>query len=93
MHIALTTEHIPLRLEPIEICHTDGKYPDGITVVPWKSGKILVWDTACPDTFAPSCLVSAMCGAEMVAAAAMGHNRLEYSSLTKKYSFVPVTIA
>ena len=24
------------------------------TIVPWKQGKILVWDAPCPDTLAPS---------------------------------------
>ena len=28
--------------------HMDGKYPDGITVVPWKCGKL--WDVTCLDS-------------------------------------------
>ena len=42
------------RLEPSSLYHSNGKRPDGITVVSWKSVKLLVGDAVCPDTFAPS---------------------------------------
>ena len=32
----------------------DGKRPDGITVVPWRNGKLLIWDVTCQGTFTPS---------------------------------------
>ena len=28
--------------------------PDGLSMVPWTSGKLLVWDATCSDTYAPS---------------------------------------
>ena len=51
---SLGSAKIPAHLEPAGICRSDGKRPDGATVLPWKSGRILVWDATCPDTFAPS---------------------------------------
>ena len=33
---------------------SDAKRPDGMSVVPWTSGKLLVWDATCSDTYAPS---------------------------------------
>ena len=47
------------RLEPSGLDRSDGKRPDGkrpdgVTMVPWKSGKPLVWDVTCPGTLAPS---------------------------------------
>ena len=39
VHRALTAAHIPSRLEPSGIFRSDGKRPDGITVVPWKGGS------------------------------------------------------
>ena len=54
IHRALSSAKIPSRLEPSGLYRSDGKRPDGITVVPWQRGKLLVWDATCPDTFAPS---------------------------------------
>ena len=31
-----------------------GKRPGGASIVPWKGGKVLVWDAICPDTLALS---------------------------------------
>lgn len=56
---ALSSAHIPSRLEPVGLTRIDGKRPDGTTMAPWKSGRLLVWDATCPDTFAPSYRVHA----------------------------------
>ena len=50
VHRALTAAHIPSRLEPSGIFRSDRKRLDGITVAPWKSGRLLVWDAMYPDT-------------------------------------------
>ena len=92
VHRALTTAHIPSRLEPAGICRSDGKRPDGVTIVPWKTGKNLVWDATCPDTFAPSYLAIAATEAGNVAAAAESRKKNKYSNLDRSYSFVPVAI-
>ena len=54
IHRALTSAHVPARLEPQGMLRSDGKRPDGVSVVPWRSGKCLVWDVTCVDAFAPS---------------------------------------
>ena len=36
------------------ISQKNGKRPDRVTLVPRSSGRPLVWDATCPDTFAPS---------------------------------------
>ncbi|KAF2903237.1 hypothetical protein ILUMI_02951 [Ignelater luminosus] len=43
-------------LEPVAVglMHEDGKRPDGLTLVPWRKGRFLVWDATCLDTLAPS---------------------------------------
>ena len=51
---AMSAAKVPSRLEPSSIYCSDGKRPDGMSIVPWKSGKLLVWDVTCADTFAPS---------------------------------------
>lgn len=45
--------NIPSKLEP-PLFREDGKRADGVTLVPWSNGKILVWDATIRDTLAPS---------------------------------------
>ena len=35
-------------------CH---QRPDGISMVPWRHGRVLDWDATCPDTFTPILLI------------------------------------
>ena len=41
-------------LEPRGLYRTDGKHPDGVTMIPWEMGKQLVWDVTVVDALAPS---------------------------------------
>ena len=50
VHCTMSTAHLPSRLESTGLSHSDGKCPDGVTLVPWMSGKLLVWDATCLDT-------------------------------------------
>ena len=50
---ALDSAKIPSHLDPLGLYRSDGKRPDGATVVPWKCGRVLVWDATCTDTLAP----------------------------------------
>ena len=59
VHRALAAAKILSRLEPSGLYRVDGKRPDGITLVLLKSGRLLVWDVTCHNTFAPSYFSSA----------------------------------
>ena len=52
LHRTLRSAQVPARLEPSGLTRSDGKRPDGVTLVPWRRGKPLVWDATCPDTLA-----------------------------------------
>lgn len=52
LYHALLSALAPSRLDPSGLLRLDGKRPDGITMIPWRNGKFLVWDTTCPDTSA-----------------------------------------
>ena len=54
IHRALSSAQVPSRLEPSGLARSDGKRPDGVTMVPWRYGKPLIWDATCPDTLAQS---------------------------------------
>ena len=61
-------------------------------MVPWRSGKLLVWDATSPDTFAPSYSLSATSEAGAVAIGAESRKRSKYICLESIYSFTPVAI-
>ena len=41
-------------LESRGLYRTDGKRPDGVTMIPCKMGKSLLWDVTAVDDLAPS---------------------------------------
>lgn len=88
----LDSINVPSRLEPSGIFRADGKRPDGMSLIPWHSGKSLVWDATCPDTVAPSHLNSSSVEAGKVAKEAEDLKTAKYSHLTANYHFVPVAI-
>ena len=51
VHRAMSAAYLPSRLEPSGLSRSDGKRLDGVTLVPWRSGRLLMWDATCPDTF------------------------------------------
>src|SRR5918995_2564095 len=62
---SLTRAGVPNIKEPSGLSRTDGKRPDGLTLIPWSKGRSLVWDVTVIDTVAPSYLhaTSAAAGA------------------------------
>ena len=45
---------LPSMLELRGLYRTDGKRPDGVTMIPWEMGKQLVWDVTVVGALAPS---------------------------------------
>ena len=71
---------------------SDGKRPDGATLVPWKNGKSLIWDATCPDTLAQSYHAAATSDTGAVAARAETRKLTKYDSLAPSHIIVPVAI-
>jgi hypothetical protein len=89
---ALSSAGVPSRLEPPHLYYDDGKRPDGLTTVPLKYGRSLVWDFTCLDTLAPSLLNHALIAPGTVAADAERHRQTKYAALSTIYSFLLVEI-
>ena len=90
IHRALSSAKVPSRLEPFGIYHSDGKRPDGITIVPWERGKLLVWDVTCSDTFAGSYAAAASREPGAVAALAEDRKVSKYVHLDSLHLFIPI---
>ena len=47
---AMVSTGIPVTKEPNGLSRSDGKPPDGFSLVPWEEGKPLTWDVTvvCP---------------------------------------------
>ncbi len=88
---SLGTAGIPCHLEPTGL-YRYGKQPDGVSIVPWKGGKVLVWDATCPDTLAPSYANFATREARAVAEEAERKNRAKYGHLEESHYFIPVAV-
>ena len=88
---SLASAKVSAHLELAGICRSDGKRPDGTTIMPWKSGRVLVRDATCPDTFAPSHLQLAVREAGAVADQAE-RKKAKYAELAATHHFVPVAI-
>ncbi|CAH2262710.1 jg11285 [Pararge aegeria aegeria] len=86
---SLATAHVRAVLEPIGLARSDGKRPDGMTLIPWMLGKSLVWDATCVDTLAASHIqaTSSMVGA--AATSAEQAKRRKYENLDSSFIFVP----
>ena len=53
---AMAKANIPALKEPSGLLRTDGKPPNGVTLLPWKQGKCVTWDVTVSDTLAQSYL-------------------------------------
>ena len=40
---ALVSGGVHAALEPVDVCHNNGKRPDGMTLISWRRGLPLVW--------------------------------------------------
>ena len=89
---SLNSAQVPSYREPPGISRKDGKRPDGITRIPWKEGRCLLWDYTCPDTLAPSHLRGSARSAGYAANEAESKKTRKYSELASQYYFVPVGI-
>ena len=89
---SLATAEIPSRLEPTSLSRSDGKRPDGMSLMLWKHGRCLVWDVTCPDTLAQSHLNRAVTGSGVVATDAESRKRTKYEIISQTHCFVPIAV-
>ena len=96
---ALASAGIPSVKEPVGLgSYVDeggvekGLRPEGLTLIPWSSGRCLAWDATVSDTLVPSYLPLSIHSAGAVAEAAAYRKRRKYSSISGTHYFIPVAI-
>jgi len=78
--------------KPAGLSHVDGKRPDGMTLIPWKAGKPVVWDVTVICTTANSYVEASARESGAAAEIAAMHKKAKYSNLHSQYTFHPKAI-
>ena len=84
---ALQSAGVAATLEPIGLNLTDGKRPDGCTILPFTRGKEMAWDATVCHTCAPTYIAAASTKARSVAETAEGHKDQKYRPLSDRVLF------
>ena len=92
IHRSLNRARLPATREPHGLLRVDGKCPDGLTLIPWRKGRCLMWDVTVADTTAASYLAATATVAKSAAEFAPVHKEMKYAELSNSYHFFPITI-
>jgi len=71
------------------LLRSDGKRPDGLTLVPWQSEKPLTWDVTVAHTLAASYVSSTASEAGATAEMAVTQKSSKYADLSHSHHFQP----
>ena len=85
---------IPAVKEPAGLSRTDGKRPDGMSLIPWFNGKwkSVVWDVTVVNTMAESYIATSSQLTSGVAEMADRRKTDKYAFLPSSYLFQPIAV-
>ena len=89
---ALHSIPIPTRLEPTGLLRNSNLKPDGISLIPWSSGKPLAWDVTCAHPLAQSWQGTSQRSEAAVATAVEAKKNAKYADLEVDFHFEPVSV-
>jgi len=87
---ALQRAKVPAAKEPTGLVRSDGKRPDGATMVPWARGRCMAWDVTVSDTLAPSHVQTSATRAGAVAEQSEALKINKYASIAISHTFIPL---
>ncbi|XP_069179471.1 uncharacterized protein [Procambarus clarkii] len=88
---SLATARCPAQREPhLSRPNDPQKRPDGVTLLPWKDGKQVVWDYTCAATLASTYLHYSTRESGGAASFRESQKIIKYRGLAHCYSFVPI---
>ena len=80
----------PTIKEPPGLFRSDGKRPDGLTLIPWQAGRSLIWDAI--DTLSASYVRATAATAGASAEIAAERKGRKYNALIESYTFISLAI-
>ncbi|XP_029654349.1 ADP-ribosylation factor-like protein 1 [Octopus sinensis] len=92
IHNVLERAGFPSILEPTGLVFEDAKRPDGCTLFAFKSGKQLVWNDTCTDSFAKGALNAMACRPGSSAEKAEFAKLTKYEDLLDRFCFWAIAI-
>jgi hypothetical protein len=78
--------------EPRGLVRDDGKRPDGLTLMPWNSGRCATWDVTVVDTLGGAYIQQSAISGASAAETAAAKKLAKYSSLQNSHIFLPVAL-
>jgi len=88
----MTKAGFPSKKEPAGLLRSDGKRPDGCSVISWQGGKCVAWDVTAPDTLARSHLPATSLTTAAAAESASRKKVAKYSDISRTHLFVPIAV-
>jgi len=89
---ALTRAGVPSMKKPHGLVRDDGKRPEGLTLLPWNSGRSATWDVTVVDTLGNAYLQQSAITSASAAETAAVRKRNKYSSLSGTHDFFSVAL-
>jgi len=83
---------IPCTKELLGLSRSDGKRPNGLSLVPWEAGKPLTWDVTVIYPLADSYVAAAAREAGSAAKEAATRKTAKYSNIQAYHIFQPVAV-
>ena len=79
-------------MEPTGLSRSDGKLPDGLTLVPWSVGKSIIWDVTIVDTLAASYIQTTSKTAGGDAEITVTRKEDKYAAFSINYDFIVIAL-
>ena len=92
VHRAFVRARIPSTMEPTGLSRSNGKRPDGLTLVPWSAGKSIIWDVTVVDTLAASHIQTTSKTAGGAAEITVARKEEKYSVLLINYDLIVIAL-
>ena len=79
-------------MEPTGLSRSDGKRPDGFTLIPWSAGKSIIWVVTVVDTLAASYIQITSKTVGGAAEIAVARKEEKYATLSINYDLIVIAL-